>query len=112
MRVVAAGLTKAYACGAPTPRALRPTALGAGAPNTGAYCFVDLPQTLARERSREAPFALLQGAFHARVERVEAVESDRLRRPRAAIAVMGEHAMGEREPPGVVERGRSLVEHP
>jgi hypothetical protein len=35
------GLTKAYACGAPTPRALRPTALGAGAPNTGAYCFVN-----------------------------------------------------------------------
>src|SRR3954468_12648524 len=58
---------------------------------------------------------VLESALDRYVERVEAVERQRLRGAEAAArrgvgAVVAEHAVGEREPPRLVHAGRPLVE--
>src|SRR3954452_4408706 len=59
---------------------------------------------------------VLEGALDARVERVEAVERERLGGAEAAArggvgAVVAQDAVRQREPPSLVHAGRPLVEH-
>src|SRR5690242_4379588 len=73
--------------------------LGAGAPNTGASSL------------RAGRHPVLEGALHGGVDRVEALEGQRLGRRGAPIAVVGEHAVRESEAARLVERRGALVEH-
>src|SRR5215210_7123315 len=92
-------------------RAAPPSSLGAPAPeqHRGDVDIAQMSSMLSIE-------PVLERALHARVERVEAVQRERLGRAEAPAwggvgAVVAEHAVREREPAALVEAGGALVEH-